>query len=76
MQMLFLAGVTLVIGVRKTSKFFFQRRKIRGTACFLGRQTLIFISYIFLKGGVFLVITGWAFIGIIVEAFGFVNLFG
>lgn len=61
-QLLFLAGVPMIIGVKKTGKFFFQKRKLRGTACFLS--------------GVFLVFIGWPFFGIIIEAFGFLNLFG
>jgi hypothetical protein len=58
----FLLGVTCVIGFRKTFRFFFQKRKIRGTICFLG--------------GIVLVIVGWAFVGLCIESFGFVNLFG
>lgn len=34
----------------------------KGTTCFIF--------------GIFLVIAGWAFIGLIVEVFGFINLFG
>jgi hypothetical protein len=62
LQVLFLVGTTLVIGVRKTGGFFFQRRKLRGTLPFLG--------------GIILVLTGWAKLGILVEGFGFINLFG
>eukprot|EP01118_Nematostelium_gracile_P004873 TRINITY_DN15800_c0_g1_i1.p1 TRINITY_DN15800_c0_g1~~TRINITY_DN15800_c0_g1_i1.p1 ORF type:complete len:139 (+),score=28.75 TRINITY_DN15800_c0_g1_i1:26-442(+) len=58
----FLSGISLVIGIQKTMRFFFQRRKIRGTSCFLG--------------GILLVLSGWAFIGLCVEVFGFINLFG
>eukprot|EP01098_Paradermamoeba_levis_P012116 TRINITY_DN5239_c0_g1_i1.p1 TRINITY_DN5239_c0_g1~~TRINITY_DN5239_c0_g1_i1.p1 ORF type:complete len:140 (-),score=29.48 TRINITY_DN5239_c0_g1_i1:73-492(-) len=61
-NLLFLAGVALVIGFRKTFRFFFQQRKIKGTICFLG--------------GILLVIAGWTIIGIVVESFGFINLFG
>lgn len=62
MQLLFLSGITLVIGFRKTLHFFFQMRKIKGTICFLL--------------GIVLVLCGWTFIGMIIEVFGFINLFG
>ena len=61
-QLLFLSGVMLIIGPSKTYRFFFQARKAKGTACFLG--------------GIFLVLYGWAMVGICVEGFGFLNLFG
>jgi len=58
----FLAGVTLSLGVRKIKKFFLQKKKIKGSICF-------FV-------GIALVLFGWALIGICVELFGFINLFG
>ena len=61
-QLLFLSGVLLIIGPAKTYRFFFQKRKAKGTACFLG--------------GIALVLYGWAMVGIIVEGWGFLNLFG
>ncbi|KAL1500526.1 hypothetical protein AB1Y20_013182 [Prymnesium parvum] len=61
-NILFLSGVVMIIGAKKTFKFFFQKRKAKGTACFLG--------------GILLVLYGWAMIGIFVEGFGFLNLFG
>jgi vesicle transport protein GOT1 len=61
-NLLFLSGITLVLGFQRTGRFLFQRQKARGTACFLG--------------GILLVLIGWAFIGLIVQAFGFINLFG
>ncbi len=61
-QLLFLTGGALVIGLKKTGAFFFQRRKLRGTIPF--------------AVGMVLVLIGWAKIGILIEAFGFVNLFG
>lgn len=61
-QLLFLSGVMLIIGPSKTYRFFFQKRKAKGTACFLG--------------GIALVLYGWAMVGIIVEGWGFLNLFG
>jgi len=58
----FLAGVTLVLGFWKTQKFLMQPKKLRGTICFLG--------------GILMVLYGWTLIGLIIEIFGFVNLFG
>lgn len=61
-QILFLCGLTLIIGMQKTFYFFARKQKIRGTLCFLGGVLLVFFK--------------WPFIGFIVEIFGFLNLFG
>ena len=61
-QLLFLSGLTLIIGPQKTFYFFARKQKIRGTLCFLGGVLLIFFK--------------WPFVGVIVEVFGFLNLFG
>ncbi|CEP00178.1 Got1/Sft2-like family [Plasmodiophora brassicae] len=61
-NILFLCGVILIIGVRNTARFFYRKGKIRGTCCFLG--------------GIALVLCGWPVIGIAVELFGMINLFG
>lgn len=95
LQILFLSGITLVIGPRKvrfqhektttarlvrpiwrsfyilcacktcllqTVAFFARRNKLRGTACFMGGILLVFLRYPF-----------W---GMLIEMFGFLNLFG
>jgi hypothetical protein len=59
---MFLCGVVLILGVNNTATFLFQKRKWRGTSCFLG--------------GIALVLMRYPVIGILVEAFGFINLFG
>jgi len=42
-QILFLAGVTMTIGPKRTLKFFIRPRNHKGTACFLGGLTLVFV---------------------------------
>jgi hypothetical protein len=49
-------------GIPAAFKFFFKIEKWKGTLCFFF--------------GFFLVIFGWAFFGMIIEVFGFFNLFG
>ena len=61
-QILFLSGLPLIIGPQKTFYFFARKQKLRGTICFLGGILLVFIK--------------WPFVGMIVETFGFLNLFG
>ena len=46
----------------KTVQFFARKHKLRGTICFLGGVALIFLK--------------WPIVGIAVEVFGFINLFG
>ncbi|KAI8922904.1 vesicle transport protein [Entophlyctis helioformis] len=61
-NVLFLSGLTLIIGVAKTLVFFSRPEKIRGTVCFFLGVVLVFVK--------------WPFVGICCELFGFVNLFG
>ncbi|KAI8872220.1 Got1-domain-containing protein [Ramicandelaber brevisporus] len=62
-NVLFLSGVVLIIGPQKTGSFFFSKpQKLRGTICFFGGIVLVFMK--------------WPVFGILLEAFGFVNLFG
>jgi len=61
-DILFLAGITCVIGPTKTFYFFARKNKLRGSICFLGGIFLVFIRYTF-----------W---GMLIEGFGFLNLFG
>ncbi|KAI8896780.1 vesicle transport protein [Globomyces pollinis-pini] len=61
-NILFLGGITCIIGFSKTITFFGRREKIRGTVCFFLGVLLVFLK--------------WAFVGVFLEAFGFINLFG
>ncbi|KAE9408560.1 Got1-domain-containing protein [Gymnopus androsaceus JB14] len=61
-NILFVSGLTLIIGPRKTFYFFARREKLRGTICFIGGILMVFFK--------------WPFFGMIVETFGFLNLFG
>ncbi|KAF8577997.1 Got1-domain-containing protein [Ramaria rubella] len=61
-NILFVSGLTLIIGPQKTFYFFARKQKLRGTACFIGGILLVFFK--------------WPFVGMCVETFGFLNLFG
>ncbi|KAF8494656.1 Got1-domain-containing protein [Russula emetica] len=61
-NILFLGGLFLIIGPQKTFYFFARKNKLRGTVCFLGGILLVFFK--------------WPAIGVLVEMFGFLNLFG
>lgn len=61
-NVLFLLGVPLTIGVGRTMGYFLQPKKARATAC--------------LSCGMLLVLIGWPVLGIAMEFFGLLNLFG
>lgn len=61
-QILFLIGLTIIIGIQKTVVFFARRQKLKGTAAFAAGITLILFK--------------WPFIGFIVELYGLFVLFG
>ncbi|OLY85103.1 Protein transport protein GOT1 [Smittium mucronatum] len=61
-NILFLLGVFLIIGFQKSVVFFSRKEKIRGTICFFLGLVLIFMKY--------------SIFGMVLEAFGFINLFG
>lgn len=61
-NLLFISGVVLTLGPSRTMGYFLQPQKARATAC--------------LAAGIFLVFIGWPIVGIALELFGLLNLFG
>lgn len=61
-QILFLIGLTIIIGPQKTLLFFARKQKAKGTAAFFVGLALILLR--------------WTFVGFIIEAYGIVVLFG
>ncbi|PNY25024.1 Uncharacterized protein TCAP_05039 [Tolypocladium capitatum] len=61
-NILFLIGLTIIIGPQKTLLFFARKQKARGTAAFFVGLALILIR--------------WTFIGFFVELYGIFVLFG
>lgn len=61
-QILFLVGLTLIIGLQKTVLFFARRQKIKGTAAFVT--------------GIALILFRWPLVGFCVELYGILVLFG
>jgi len=60
-NMMFLSGVTVTIGPKRTFKFFVKQQNIVGSICFVGGLTLV--------------VFGWPFVGACVEFYGFLVLF-
>lgn len=60
-NILFVTGLSFVIGLERTFRFFFQRHKVKATGFFLG--------------GVLVVLIGWPIIGVVLEIYGFFLLF-
>ncbi|KAI1007091.1 hypothetical protein K3495_g1127 [Podosphaera aphanis] len=61
-NILFIIGVTILTGPRKTLSFFARKQKLKGTAAF--------------SIGIFLILMRWALIGFLVECYGIFVLFG
>ena len=62
-NILFIIGLTLIIGPQKTITFFFSRpSKYKGTAAFIAGITLILLR--------------WPFFGFLIELYGILVLFG
>jgi len=60
-NILFVSGVSLMIGLSNTFGFFFGAQKIKGSAFFFG--------------GIFTVLIGWPVIGMMIESVGLFYLF-
>lgn len=60
-NIMFLAGMTMAIGVKPAVKFFTRPRHRVGSVCFLGGATLIILS--------------WTLVGFLVQLYGFWRLF-
>jgi len=61
-NILFLLGLTIIIGPQKTALFFARRQKLKGTAAFFA--------------GLCLILMRWALVGFLVELYGIFILFG
>mmetsp|Transcript_49874 Transcript_49874/g.87097 ORF Transcript_49874/g.87097 Transcript_49874/m.87097 type:complete len:141 (+) Transcript_49874:48-470(+) len=59
---LFLSGLCFAIGFKRALNLFTRRDRIRGTICFFA--------------GIALVLMRWGVVGMCLEGFGFLNLFG
>jgi hypothetical protein len=61
-QILFLVGLTIIIGPQKTVLFFARKQKAKGTAAFFGGLALILLR--------------WPLVGFCIELYGIMVLFG
>ncbi|EMR62035.1 hypothetical protein MGN70_009914 [Eutypa lata] len=61
-NILFLIGLTIIIGPQKTLLFFARKQKAKGTAAFFG--------------GLLLILLRWPLIGFCIELYGILVLFG
>ncbi|KAL6718327.1 Golgi Transport [Lecanora helva] len=61
-NILFLVGLTLIIGLQKTAVFFARRQKLKGTAAF--------------ATGIIMILLRWPITGFTVEMYGILVLFG
>lgn len=61
-QILFIFGLTLIIGLQKTAIFFARRQKLKGTAAF--------------TSGIALILLKWPLAGFLIELYGIFVLFG
>jgi hypothetical protein len=55
-------GLCLIIGLERTARFFFGQQKFKGS--------------LFFFGGITILLFGWPLIGMLIETYGFIILFG
>ncbi|KAL4714358.1 hypothetical protein ACJJTC_009710 [Scirpophaga incertulas] len=60
-NILFISGLSCIIGLQRTFFFFFQRHKVKATSAFFG--------------GILIVLIGWPVFGMVAELYGFLLLF-
>ncbi|XP_078487439.1 vesicle transport protein GOT1B [Ciona intestinalis] len=60
-NLLFISGLSFIIGLQRTFNFFFQRHKIKSSGFFFT--------------GILVVLLGWPLIGMLIETYGFFLLF-
>ncbi|RVE44504.1 hypothetical protein evm_010833 [Chilo suppressalis] len=60
-NILFISGLSCIIGLQRTFFFFFQRHKVKASVAFFG--------------GITIVLLGWPMIGMVAEIYGFLLLF-
>lgn len=60
-NILLLAGITILLGARKTLTFFARKEKLKGTACFVV--------------GIAFIVARWPMIGFFIELVGLLFLF-
>ncbi|CAG9789807.1 unnamed protein product [Diatraea saccharalis] len=60
-NILFISGLSCIIGLQRTFFFFFQRHKVKASVAFFG--------------GIVIVLLGWPMIGMVAEIYGFLLLF-
>ncbi|XP_039257168.1 vesicle transport protein GOT1B-like [Styela clava] len=60
-NLLFISGLSFIIGLQRTFNFFFQKHKIKSSGFFFA--------------GILIVLFGWPLIGMLVETYGFFLLF-
>lgn len=81
-DILFLVGITLLLGPQRTFLFFARRQKWRGMLplSFPAKRSLILFFYLLgsaaFWSGILLILLRWPFVGFVVQCYGMFILFG